>query len=63
MFLDLTLYIEEYAPNYNAIINQNEQNEQNQRDAMTDEGRVVFFAVVYDTGAPCGKGPQFRYML
>ena len=57
IFLDLTDYIEEYAPNYNAIINANDQN---RRDAMTDEGRIVFFAAAYDTGAPCNKGPQIR---
>ena len=57
VFLDLTSYIEEYAPNYNAIITANEQN---MRDAMTDEGRIVFFAAAYDTGAPCNKGPQIR---
>lgn len=57
VFLDLTPYIEEYAPNYNAIIHANDQN---LRDAMTDEGRIVFFAQAYDTGAPCNKGPQIR---
>lgn len=57
VFLDLTPYIEEYAPNYNAIINMNDQN---RRDAVTDEGRIVFFAAAYDTGAPCNKGPQIR---
>lgn len=57
VFLDLTPYIEEYAPNYNAIINANAQN---QRDSMTDEGRIVFFVQVYDKGAPCSKGPQIR---
>ena len=57
VFLDLTPYIGEYAPNYNAIINANAQN---QRDSMTDEGRIVFFVQVYDTGAPCSKGPQIR---
>ena len=57
VFLDLTPYIEEYAPNYNAIIHANDQN---LRDAMTDEGRIVFFAAAYDTGAPCNKGPQIR---
>lgn len=57
VFLDLTPYIEEYAPNYNAIINMNDQN---RRDAMTDEGRIVFFAAAYDEGQPCGKGPQIR---
>lgn len=57
VFLDLTPYIEEYAPNYNAIINMNDQN---RRDAVTDEGRVVFFAAAYDDGQPCGKGPMIR---
>lgn len=57
VFLDLTPYVEEYAPNYNAIIHANDQN---LRDAMTDEGRIVFFAAAYDTGAPCNKGPQIR---
>lgn len=57
IFLDLTSYIEEYAPNYNAIIHANAQN---LRDAMTDEGRVVFFAAAYDNGAPCNRGPQIR---
>ena len=57
VFLDLTPYIEEYAPNYNAIINMNDQN---RRDAVTDEGRVVFFAAAYDDGQPCGKGPMLR---
>lgn len=57
VFLDLTPYVEEYAPNYNAIINASEQNK---RDAMTDEGRIVFFAAAYDTGAPCNRGPQIR---
>lgn len=57
VFLDLTPYIEEYAPNYNAIIHSSDQN---LRDAMTDEGRIVFFAQAYDTGAPCNKGPQIR---
>ncbi len=55
--LDLTPYIEEYAPNYNAIVNMNDQN---RRDAVTDEGRVVFFAAAYDDGQPCGKGPMIR---
>lgn len=57
VFLDLTPYIEEYAPNYNAIINMNDQN---RRDAVTDEGRVVFFAAAYDDGQPCAKGPMIR---
>lgn len=57
VFLDLTPYIEEYAPNYNAIINMNDQN---RRDAMTDEGRIVFFAAAYDDGQPCNKGPMIR---
>lgn len=57
VFLDLTSYIEEYAPNYNAIINMNDQN---RRDAVTDEGRVVFFAAAYDDGQPCAKGPMIR---
>ena len=57
VFLDLTPYIEEYAPNYNAIINMNDQN---RRDALTDEGRVVFFAAAYDDGQPCIKGPMIR---
>lgn len=57
VFLDLTDLMAEYAPNYNAIINANEQN---QRDALTDQGRVVFFAQVYDPYAPCEKGPMIR---
>lgn len=57
VFLDLTDYIEEYAPNYNYIINLNDQN---RRDAVTDEGRVVFFAAAYDKGQPCAKGPMIR---
>ena len=32
VFLDLTPYIEEYAPNYNAIINMNDQNRRGRRD-------------------------------
>lgn len=57
VFLDLTPYIEELAPNYNAIIHTNEQS---LRDATTDEGRIVFFAAAYDGGQPCGKGPMIR---
>lgn len=57
VFLDLTPYVEEYAPNYNAIIHTNDQS---LRDATTDEGRIVFFAAAYDGGQPCGKGPMIR---
>lgn len=57
VFLDLTPYIEELAPNYNAIIHTNDQS---LRDATTDEGRIVFFAAAYDGGQPCGKGPMIR---
>ncbi len=57
IFLDLTPYIEEYAPNYNAIITSNDQNH---RDATTDVGRIVFFAAAYDDGQPCNRGPQIR---
>ena len=57
VFLDLTEYMEEYAPNYNAIINFTEQNH---RDAVTDQGRIAFFAQVYDPYAPCEKGPMIR---
>ncbi len=57
VFLDLTPYMEEYAPNYYAIISASEQN---MRDAMTDEGNIAIFAQVYDTGAPCAKGPMIR---
>jgi putative aldouronate transport system substrate-binding protein len=57
VLLDLTDLIEEYAPNYNAIIHSSEQN---LRDAMTDEGRVVFIAAAYDEGQPNNKGPQIR---
>ena len=57
VFLDLTPYMEEYAPNYSAIMNSSDQNH---RDAITDEGRVVFFAAAYDQGQQCGKGPMIR---
>ena len=57
VFLELTPYIEEYAPNYNAIITSNDQN---RRDSMTDEGRIVFFATAYDQGQPNNKGPMIR---
>lgn len=57
VFLDLTPYVEEYAPNYNAIIHTNDQS---LRDATTDEGRIVFFAAAYDGGQPCAKGPMIR---
>ena len=29
-------------------------------DAVTDEGRVVFFAAAYDDGQPSNKGPMIR---
>ena len=57
VFLDLTDLIEEYAPNYNAIITANTQN---MRDSRTDEGRVVFISAAYDEGQPNNKGPQIR---
>lgn len=57
VFLDLAPYLEEYAPNYNAIITANDEN---LRDASTDGGRIVTFVAVYDTGAPCEKGPMLR---
>ena len=57
VLLDLTDLLEEYAPNYNAIIHSSEQN---LKDSMTDEGRVVFIASAYDEGQPNGKGPMIR---
>lgn len=57
VLLDLTDLIEEYAPNYNSIINSTEQN---RRDAMTDEGRVVFIASAFDEGQPNNCGPMIR---
>lgn len=57
VLLDLTDYMEEYAPNYWDIIHSSDAN---LRDATTDGGRIVFFAAAYDEGQPCGKGPMIR---
>jgi putative aldouronate transport system substrate-binding protein len=57
VFVDLTPLLEEYAPDYWAILNEDPEN---LRAGSTDEGRVVFISQVYEPYAPCNYGPQIR---
>lgn len=57
VYLELTPYLEEYAPNYYSIIHSSEGN---LRDAMTDSGRVVSFNLYYPDGQICQEGPMIR---
>lgn len=57
VFLDLSELIEEYAPNYWAILNESDDV---MRSGTTDKSRIVFVAQVYEPYAPCICGPQIR---
>lgn len=57
VYIDLTDMLEEYAPNYYALIHSSEDN---LRYAYTDAGRIVRFDLYYEGGQRCDTGPMIR---
>ena len=53
VYLDLTPYLEEYAPHYNYLL----QDPQIYNDIVTEEGRIVPFATINSEPAKTGMGP------
>jgi hypothetical protein len=53
VYLDLTPYLEEYAPHYNALL----QDPSIYNDIVTEEGRIVPFATINEETAKTGMGP------
>lgn len=53
VYLDLTPYLEEYAPHYNYLL----QDPGIYNDIVTEEGRIVPFATINSESAKTGMGP------